>query len=113
MRKFANERGEPLMTPVPVVGHGAGHENLPMAAGDEWSTQAVLVNPTDREISGTVVVSDDRVNYHIPAGSAWRLTDIGGESAAARLRIHRCGCRQRSTVRIRPDVIQATAHDGR
>ncbi len=74
MREFVNERGEPLMTPVPVVGHGAGHENLPMAAGDGWSTQAVLVNPTDREISGSVVVSDDRINYRIPAGSAWRLS---------------------------------------
>ncbi|MEQ1897986.1 MAG: hypothetical protein ABL971_11435 [Vicinamibacterales bacterium] len=74
VREFATERGERLTSPLPVVGDGAGHQNLPIAAGDGWSTQAVLVNPTDREISGSVVVSDDRVNYRIPAGSAWRLS---------------------------------------
>ena len=58
LRGFTNEAGEFLMTTLPVAPLSpAATETVYIphfAAGGGWVTQAILVNPTDRTITGTV-----------------------------------------------------------
>ena len=83
LRGRKNERGEFLLTALPVISSG----DLPFfdsfvfphfAAGDGWSTEIVLVNPTDNAIAGSVQFSDT-VSYSIPPRgfSRWVLEDTG------------------------------------
>ena len=59
LRLFVNERGEQLITTLPITDLSApapgGVIYLPhYADGGGWATQIVLVNPTDAPITGTV-----------------------------------------------------------
>ena len=58
LRGFTNEAGEFLMTTLPLAPlSSAATETVYIphfAAGGGWVTQAILVNPTDRTITGTV-----------------------------------------------------------
>jgi hypothetical protein len=63
LRGFTNERGEFLMTTLPVVDLSApspaGTIAIPhFANGGGWKTQIVLVNPGDRALAGTVQFFD-------------------------------------------------------
>ena len=59
LRGFTNEAGEFLMTTLPVAPLSSTASDpvyFPhFADGSGWATQVVLVNPTDRTITGTVV----------------------------------------------------------
>lgn len=58
LRGFTNERSEFLLTTLPVVDPGAAPaETLTIphfADGGGWTTQVVLVNPTDTSLGGTI-----------------------------------------------------------
>ena len=58
LRGFTNEAGEFLMTTLPVAllsSPASGTVYFPhFADGNGWATQVILVNPTDRTITGTV-----------------------------------------------------------
>lgn len=58
LRGFTNERGEFLMTTLPVVSLYEDHRSsivLPQFAdGAGWSTQVILTNPTDSVLTGAV-----------------------------------------------------------
>src|SRR5262245_10813807 len=59
LRGLRNERGEFVMTTLPIADTAASQENssvvLPhFAAGGGWSTKVVLVNPTDSTITGSI-----------------------------------------------------------
>jgi hypothetical protein len=58
LRSFTNERGEVLITTLPVSSLSAVVEPTvvfpQLADGGGWSTQIVLVNPTDDIMSGTI-----------------------------------------------------------
>jgi hypothetical protein len=63
LRGFTNERGEFLITTLPVVDLSApspaGTIAIPhFADGGGWKTQIVLVNPVDRPLTGTVQFLD-------------------------------------------------------
>jgi sugar lactone lactonase YvrE len=94
LRGHTNERGEFLITTLPVV-----DLSLPVAGdavvfpqfvdGGGWSTQIVLVNPTDRVLTGTVqfrgpagqnVTLADSA-YSIPARASQRLQTLGTSSS--------------------------------
>jgi len=93
LRGFTNERGEFLLTTLPIAPVGQrglfGGDILPQfASGGGWTTQVVLVNPTAAEEAGTISFIDQTgapssiasengsgagFNYRIAAKSAWRL----------------------------------------
>src|SRR5262249_22516283 len=58
IRGLTNERGEFLITTVPVTDTGAPPPEAATVAhfaeGGGWTTQIVLVNPTDGTVTGTV-----------------------------------------------------------
>jgi len=58
LRGYTNERSEFLITTLPVSSlsaSGSGSAYMPhFADGGGWTTQVILVNPTDQPISGTV-----------------------------------------------------------
>jgi hypothetical protein len=59
LRGYTNERGEFLMTTQPVTNTSAPTSTSPVmlphfAEGGGWTTQVVLVNPTDTPLSGSV-----------------------------------------------------------
>ena len=58
LRGFTNEAGEFLMTTLPVAPLSSTSPDMVyiphFAAGGGWVTQVILVNPTDRTITGTV-----------------------------------------------------------
>ena len=62
LRGLTNERSDFLMTTLPVVPLAPASDDtifLPhFADGGGWTTQVVLVNPTDSEIAGTVLFLD-------------------------------------------------------
>jgi len=92
IRGFTNERSEFLISTIPVLQQGSGEDwFLPhYANGGGWTTQVVLVNPTDRPVRGVfqfmnndtltgddqpidIVVdgqSDSSFSYSIPPGGA-------------------------------------------
>jgi hypothetical protein len=59
LRGFTNERSEFLMTTLPVTDLNASAQNQPIvfphyADGGGWTTQIILVNPTDFPMNGTM-----------------------------------------------------------
>lgn len=97
LRGFSNERGEFLITTLPVVdlsaAPAAGTIVFPhFADGGGWTTQVVLVNPTDSVLTGTIqfvdqsgnavtLTADGQTNssftYSIPARSSQKLRTSG------------------------------------
>src|SRR5205809_4653204 len=93
LRGFTNERGEFLMTTLPVTPVGQrglfSGDTIPhFASGGGWATQIILVNPTGTELRGTIAFTDqvgqlaviDTENgpgaffsYRVAARSSWRL----------------------------------------
>ena len=99
LRGLTNQDGEFLMTTLPVAPLASTLTDTVyfphFTDGDGWVTQVILVNPTDRPITGTVrflepgsgataaapavlTLDDDRTGsefpYSIPAGSSQRFT---------------------------------------
>ena len=77
LRGFTNQRGEFLITALPIIDTTAapndGTLSLPhFADGEGWTTQIVLVNPTDTAMTGTVQFID-------PSGVATNVT-VGGQT---------------------------------
>jgi len=114
LRGFTNERSEFLMTTLPVVPIGVSTNAtlLPhFAGGGGWTTQIILTNPSDNQITGTVQffspgsltqsaaalsmvvngAAGSSFNYAVPARASVRL--VTGNSA---------GTVQVGTVRINP-----------
>src|SRR5207253_7244043 len=58
LRGFTNERSEFLITTLPVTSLSTAPEQTvifpQLADGGGWSTQIVLVNPTDNDLTGTI-----------------------------------------------------------
>src|SRR5215471_250 len=98
LQLYNNERGEPLITTLPVIDTDAGANSDPallshFADGLGWSTTVILVNQTETAQSGTIVFHDDfgnvvtlRANsttaasfaYSIPKHSSFKLQTQGG-----------------------------------
>jgi hypothetical protein len=108
LRGFTNERGEFLMTTLPVTPVGQrglfSGDTIPhFATGGGWATQIILVNPTDAELRGTIAFTDQTgqlavidtengpgalFSYRVAARSSWRLrTSNAGSSYAGSVRI--------------------------
>src|SRR5439155_11586245 len=95
------ERNEPLFTTLPIVeisGTAAtGPYTFPdFADGAGWTTQIVLINPADSQLTGTVQFLDasgnaitltaegqtsNTFNYQIPSRAAQRLRTSGTSSS--------------------------------
>ncbi len=80
LRSYVNERGDPLMTTLPVAALSSdapastGNIILPhYAAGGGWTTQVLLVNPADQPLSGTVNM-DATYTYAIAPRSSVKIT---------------------------------------
>ncbi len=94
IRGLTNERGEFLMTTLPVadLSVAAGTETLVFpyfADGDGWTTQIVMVNPTDDAMAGSIQFTDTvtiaaqtgtSFTYSIPARSSNKLRTAGTAS---------------------------------
>lgn len=99
LRGLISERGEFLMTTLPVIpiqDHALfSSGTIPhFASGGGWATQIIFVNPTDRELGGTVTFFDKKgepsviesengssamFEYRVSARSSWSLrTSSGG-----------------------------------
>jgi len=108
LRGFTNERGEFLLTTLPVsdVGTAAnGTVTFPhFADGGGWTSQVNLVNTTDTALSGTVQFLDSAgtivsltvdgqtgttFNYAIPARGSQKLRTVGtaGSTASGSVRV--------------------------
>jgi hypothetical protein len=81
LRVFVNERSEALLTTLPVAAVSSTSFDFPsggstilphFAAGGGWSTQVLLVNPTDGPLSGTVEI-DGTYPYTISPRSSAKL----------------------------------------
>src|SRR5262245_12456471 len=75
LRGLTNERSEFLITTVPVFSpplpNPTGAVVLPhYAAGEEWTTEVILINPSDEPITGTV-------EYLNSSGQAATIKPIG------------------------------------
>ena len=97
LRTFANERGDFLITTLPVADLSAAVTSssvlLPhFADGAGWTTSIILLNPTDSSISGTVqfrdpsgspqtLIAGGQTNnvfpYAIPGSSSFKLLTAG------------------------------------
>src|SRR5262249_20219842 len=87
LRGQLNERGEFLMTTLPV---GAASPDSPdslpsgaillphFAAGGSWTTQVLLVNPTDQPLSGSVEM-DATYSYTIAPRSSAKVVSVGSD----------------------------------
>jgi hypothetical protein len=82
-----NERGEFLMTTLPVgAASTESPDSLPsgdivlphFAAGGGWSTQVLLVNPTDQPLSGSVEM-DATYSYTIAPRSSAKVVSAGSD----------------------------------
>jgi len=72
IRSLYNDRRDFLISTLPVVDLRApittGVSVIPhFAAGGEWSTQLLLINPSDSPLAGTVQFRDDNGNIIIPS----------------------------------------------
>lgn len=81
LRGFTNERGEFLITTLPVTGLSAAPGTLAVlphfADGGGWTTQVVLVNPGASAASGNI-------QFFPPAGSAQPLTmTVNGQTGTS------------------------------
>ena len=94
LRGFTNQRGEFLLTTLPVVQPDVTAAEIVTLAhfadGGGWTTQLVLVNPGDNPVSGAIQFLDPNgqtvrtSTYGIPPRSASRLQTAGlGSSAQA------------------------------
>ena len=82
LRLYANERGEPLMTTLPVNPASQNATDSPFsngniilphfAAGGGWTTQLLLVNPSDQTLSGSVEM-DALYTYTIAPRSSVKI----------------------------------------
>jgi hypothetical protein len=102
LRGLTNERGDFLMSTLPVIDAtatpGTGTVVIPhFADGAGWITQIFLVNPTSNALSGTVRFTDPNgtaksvtiggttnssFSYSIPAGSSQKLATAGTAGTA-------------------------------
>jgi len=108
LRGFINERSEFLMTTLPVtpVGERGSFSSavLPhFASGGGWTTEVILVNPTNQEAEGIVIFTDQNgdpvtvgsdsgsrsvFTYRLAARSSWRLrTDSTGPLGVGSVRL--------------------------
>ena len=85
LRSYVNERSEALMTTLPVVpvssnaSSSVGAIVLPhFAAGGGWTTQVLLVNPTDQPLSGSVNM-DAAYTYAIAPRSSVKITSASSD----------------------------------
>jgi hypothetical protein len=104
LRGLTNERGDFLMSTLPVIdvtpgAAGRGTVVVPhFADGGGWITQILLVNPTDGALSGSVQFTDQNgaktnvtvagstsssFKYAVPAGSSQKLVTAGAAAATA------------------------------
>jgi len=87
LRGFTNQRGEFLITTLPIAGTEASSRepaNLPyFADGGGWTTQILLVNSTEETLTGDVEFLDpggatsSRFPFSIPRRSSHTLTTAG------------------------------------
>jgi hypothetical protein len=84
LRGFTNERSEFLMTSLPVAplpSVSTAAQLLPQFAdGGGWTTNALLVNPSEQSISGTVTfvpALTGSATYSIPAHSSYAVKTAG------------------------------------
>ncbi len=93
LRGFTNERGEFLITTLPVADLDASPESgtiwIPhFASGGGWKTQVALVNPTETTLAGVVQFTRTngndagRISYSIPPRAS-QTVDASGASASA------------------------------
>jgi hypothetical protein len=89
LRGYTNERSEFLITTLPVAPLGAGNSQplyfAHFASGGGWTTNLVLVNPTDAALTGTIRFTGSRpydpLRYTIPPRSATAVQlAIGGQT---------------------------------
>jgi hypothetical protein len=98
LQLFNNQRGEPLITTLPVIDTNAGATSTPallshFVDGLGWSTTVILVNQTETPQAGTIAFHDDFGNivtltansttaasfaYSIPKHSSFKLQTAGG-----------------------------------
>ena len=81
LRGFTNERSEFLITTLPVLDLSASASTAPVlfphfAAGDGWTTQLVLVNPSDEALSGTLT-------FRNPSSGAPLTLAVDGSTASS------------------------------
>ena len=92
LRGLTNERSEFLITTLPVAELSAAMGRTVVfphfADGGGWTTQLILVNPTDSTLTGTFY-------YYVQSGQA---TDVDRGEAFVRLP-HEQGCRRGDLVR--------------
>jgi Lamin Tail Domain len=75
LRGFTNERGEFLVSTLPVIEMPIASTTTPaylphFAVGGGWRTEVILVNPVDTQISGTIAFFDGSGNpVTVPIGS--------------------------------------------
>ncbi len=93
LRQTLNERSEALMTTLPITEIGTALPAAPLvfpqfADGDGWTTQILLVNPTDTAVSGTLEfrgtqgTSQSSTSYSIPPRSVFRYETSGKPDVA-------------------------------
>jgi hypothetical protein len=86
LRGLTNERGEFLITTLPVADLSVPSDSDPLvfphfADGGGWTTQILLVNTTDAAMSGTVQFSGRPAqDYSIPVRSATRIVTPGTDT---------------------------------
>ena len=77
LRGFVNERSDFLMTTLPVapiVSTSSSQIVVPhSASGGGWTTQILLVNPTDQSVNGSVVIDGASTFYSIAPRSATKV----------------------------------------
>jgi hypothetical protein len=93
LRSFLNERGETLLSTLPVSDLSAAVASttsvLPhFADGGGWTTQIILVNPTNSTMSGNIAFLDPSgqqvgasTSFSIPPHSSFKLVTPGTSSA--------------------------------
>ena len=77
LRGLVNERSDFLMTTLPVapiVSTSSSQIVVPhFASGGGWTTQILLVNPTDQSVNGSVVIDGASTFYSIAPRSATKV----------------------------------------
>ncbi len=105
LRGVTNERGEFLMTSLPITPLAANSTDtevlLPRAAnGGGWSTDVLLVNPTDAAITG-------KISFTASEGGAWNVT-ANGETGSS----FSYALAQRSSYRLAVSSSQGSRQSG-
>jgi len=83
LRGFSNERGEFLITTLPVADLAVIADTEPIlfphyADGSGWTTQILLINTTDSTLAGSVQFSGlSSTNYSIPPRSSSKVATTG------------------------------------